>query len=462
MSTEKEFKAKKPDYKAGTAKQRKKINDLVEQRKSETGGDEAEVRKEIMKELRAARKEKKMSAKNEVKNIEKSIKREMAGQPEGVVLKAVRAAVAQFHSKKKKHSKNEAGIKAVKIMTKKIAEKWCPRDEKWFDKECIQSYDSLYLLGAMMDINIEKNTDNFEALFPKECSKHIDLLAKKRFNCKWEAGPEKKTEGVAEKEGEAKKQDTKKKKSKLEKALNEKLKNNPEKLSEQQILNNLVKQIKDTENQRRVKGMRKIWFPVNQAWFDQECKEYAEKIKDKATDLGLDLKTTPADFKKLKTKAKELTKNYLILLESKKKGHNREEEKELKTKNKNKKKKKTKAEPQEEEVEEEVERENKKIKFDDDVDEEVEEEGDDTVEDFLMEEETPKADSEKRSKKKSKKNKKKDPLTPKKEEKTSPKKTDKKTPKSEKQVKETPQKTPKSKNKENKSPTSSVKKQKKV
>ena len=34
MSTEKEFKAKKPDYKAGTAKQRKKINDLVEQRKS--------------------------------------------------------------------------------------------------------------------------------------------------------------------------------------------------------------------------------------------------------------------------------------------------------------------------------------------------------------------------------------------------------------------------------------------
>lgn len=44
-----------------------------------------------------------------------------------------------------------------------------------------------------------------------------------RFNCKWEAGPEKKTQEVAEKEGEAKKQDTKKKKSKLEKALNEKL-----------------------------------------------------------------------------------------------------------------------------------------------------------------------------------------------------------------------------------------------
>ena len=49
------------------------------------------------------------------------------------------------------------------------------------------------------------------------------------------------------------------------------LENNPEKLSEQEILKSLVKQAEDTENKRRVKSVRKVWFPVNQAWYDQEC-----------------------------------------------------------------------------------------------------------------------------------------------------------------------------------------------
>jgi len=34
----------------------------------------------------------------------------------------------------------------------------------------------------MLNINIEKSTENIEEMFPLECAKHFDLLAKKRFN----------------------------------------------------------------------------------------------------------------------------------------------------------------------------------------------------------------------------------------------------------------------------------------
>merc|ERR550534_2852723 len=220
-----------------------------------------------MKELRLARKQKKLSAKNELKVLEKQIKKEMAGQPEGVVNKAVQAAVAKHCSAKKKQKKNAAANKAADIMTKKIAEKWSPRDEKWFDKECLESFNLLFMLGAFSDMNIEKSTDKFEAMYPKECSDHIDLLAKKRFNFKWEAEPAAKETDETDSKSKEK---PKKKKSRLEKALNEKLKNNPEKLSEQEILKS------------RVKSVRKVWFPVNQAWYDQECQELAEEIKTKA------------------------------------------------------------------------------------------------------------------------------------------------------------------------------------
>ena len=50
----------------------------------------------------------------------------------------------------------------------------------WWDKECEDSYNSLYLLAAMLGHNIEKNSDKFLAECPKECGLHLKLLEKKK------------------------------------------------------------------------------------------------------------------------------------------------------------------------------------------------------------------------------------------------------------------------------------------
>lgn len=123
----------------------------------------------------------------------------------------------------------------------------------------------------------------------------------------------------------------------------EKLKDNPENMSEQQILKGLIKDMEEKANLNKVKMVRKFWFSVNQAWFDQECKDYMEKLTKAAANHGFDLRSNASQFKKLKEKERELTKNYFKLIDSKKLGHDRDAEKENKAKNKNKKKKKKKA-----------------------------------------------------------------------------------------------------------------------
>lgn len=341
------------------ARHRKKINDLVKQRIGESGRDETEVRKEIMKELRALKKERKGGKALEIAKIQKKVKKDHAGESETAVNKAIAAAVAKFHSERKKKKREAIKNSAQNIIQLKIREKWCPSTESWFDTDCSESYNYLYLLGAMLDMNIEKNTEEFENQFPIECSKHFDLMAKKRFN-------KKEVPAAAEDDNEEKKAKTqKRKKSRIEKALNQKLNENPGSKSDQQILKEIVKELKDKQNATKVKQLRKNWFPVNQAWFDQECKDMAEEINSKATELGLDLKSSPADFRKMKGNAKDLTKNYFKLLEKKKSEHSRTAEKENKTKKKNKKKKKKSADAEEQTEPLEQNRENKKIKFED-------------------------------------------------------------------------------------------------
>merc|ERR1711915_324470 len=124
----------------------------------------------------------KSNPKADLKKIRNEVKKSLAGSSEEAIRKATEAAVAKFHSKRKKEKRDNLKTKAQKILQNTIAEKWCPRNEAWFDDECENSYNLLYLLGAMLDINIEKSTDQLEELYRVECSKHFDLLAKKRFN----------------------------------------------------------------------------------------------------------------------------------------------------------------------------------------------------------------------------------------------------------------------------------------
>jgi len=392
---------------------RKKINELVQQRIKETGCDEETARKAVRDESKAKKKLRKTKPDDEIKQLEKETRKQFAGAGEKKIEKAVRAAVAKYYSQRKKQKKNSIKNSGNKLIMQKIADKWCPRSESWFDEKCEQTYNSLYLLAAMLGENLEKSTEMTEKLYPQECSKYFDLLAKKRFNSKEPAKPKMLApDYLAEIDQKVEAQKpkapapTKKRKTKLERALNAKLANNTENKSETELLKEAMKEMQMKNGREQVKLLRKNWFPVNQAWFDQQCKDYAAKINASADDLGYDLKNNPADFKKLKEKSSELTKEYFKLLETKKLNHDRVAEKENKALNKNKKKKKTKpaAEGVENAAEEEA-RENKKIKFDDDDDDDAVDAGD-LVEDIAMEEESQDEEKE-NSPKKKKKNKKK-------------------------------------------------------
>jgi len=371
-------------------KHRKKIQETISQRVKETGKDEAVVKKEVLKELRNERREKKDRPQAELKKIEKKVKKEMKGQPKEAIKKATAKAVAQFYSQRKKAKLQPVRAAAVKIVQKRINDKWCPREESWFDGECEQAYNSIFLLGAMLNMNIEKNTDEFEKTFPNESASYFDLLAKKRFSAIGKAEkkpdhPEDAKENEQDEEtSNPKPAVAKKKKTKLEKALNEKLSNNIECKSEQELIKQVILESKAKEARNKVKLLRKSWFPVNQAWYDQECKDYAEKISAKATELGLDLKACPADFRRLKEKSSGLVSGYFKILQEKKGGHSKEKEKEDKIKNKNKKKKKkAKSTDETEEAlpeEDDSNRVNKKIKFSEEDTEDAEDNADETME----------------------------------------------------------------------------------
>ena len=109
-----------------------------------------------------------------------------------------------------------------------------------------------------MDMNIEKNTQAFSQCFPEECEKHFNLLAKRRFksgasetptkSVKLENGEEYMDEEEEEEEGKAQKERPKKKKSALEKRLAEKMATCGESKSEQELVHEVVSELKEKEN----------------------------------------------------------------------------------------------------------------------------------------------------------------------------------------------------------------------
>jgi hypothetical protein len=104
-------------------------------------------------------------------------------------------------------------------------------------------------LGAMNDMNIEKNTTVFSQRFPEECEKHFNLLAKKRF--KSGGGGALETSAVAPaaaaEEGEEGKK-ARQKKSVLARRLEEKMSANAAGKSEEELLQEVVAELKAKEH----------------------------------------------------------------------------------------------------------------------------------------------------------------------------------------------------------------------
>jgi hypothetical protein len=104
----------------------------------------------------------------------------------------------------------------------------------------------------MMDMNIEKNTQAFSQLFPEECEKHFNLLAKRRFksgdtSAQHPTTPDK-DEGEGASEGKEGKPERTKKKSALERRLAEKMAAAGESKSEQELVQEVVAELKEKEN----------------------------------------------------------------------------------------------------------------------------------------------------------------------------------------------------------------------
>jgi len=310
-------------------KHRTRINKLIQEKLEQNPGkSEVEVRKEVNRELRDKRKTKKKDVKNthlqNVEKIKQEIKAKMGDADDKALQKATAKAVAKYYSDLKKGKNQSINKKCEQLMANYNKAKWKPSGN-WFGKKCQRAYDDLYFMGAMMDINLEKNPAPMEQLFPEECKAYFDLLAKQRFKKSKKTEEESKEDVPKEDATDVPKKKRSKPKSALNKKIQDILATNDGTKTEKEMLEKAIAEVKENEKQRLLKDLRKKWRPTDKPWFDKDCKAAYKALVAKGAENELKLGEVSGDYKKFKTKFKAETKTYFKLLADKKEAFDNED-----------------------------------------------------------------------------------------------------------------------------------------
>jgi len=310
------------DTKAAS-KHREKVNKLVAERLGTSPGkNELQVRREVNKALREQMKKKKREEnQQEIEKIKEIIVAQLGECDPKQLQKAISKATSKYYSTLKKSKSQSIKQKCDKILEQHVSEKWHPSKCNWYDKKCQKRFEDLQLLGAMMDINILKNPEPMERIFPEECKAYFDFLAMKRFKRAKEAKSGKQ-EGEDETEGEMQNEPKRKKrkpKSAIAKKVQEKLTSSDGSKDEMKILKEVVADFKEDQNKKLLKQLRQQWRPTQKLWFDKECKAAYKRIAEKGAEKSLLIGEVASDYKKFKTMFKAESKAYFSLLAEKKK-----------------------------------------------------------------------------------------------------------------------------------------------
>merc|ERR1719154_736756 len=259
----------------------------------------------------------------------------MEGSDAKVVEKAVRRAVAKHFSQLKKARKPGAVLKAKaeNLLVTVHSRLWKPSDKTWWDAECEARFEDIQLLAAMVSINLLKAPQNFGQMFPEECKKYFDFLAKKRFAT---ADPEAVKAEVKEAKAKSK--------TALERRFEERKAGEVGK-TEKQVLGEVIVEMAEKERIQAVTNVKREWKPSGKPWFNDECATSFSALASLASEQGCDLEARAADYKKFKLKNKEVCKTHFALLEETRKAFNlKKDEKEERKKVAEEKKKEKEAE----------------------------------------------------------------------------------------------------------------------
>lgn len=312
------------DTKAAS-KHREKVNKLVAERLGTSPGkDEIQVRREVNKELREQRKKRKRGEnQQEIDKIKENIAAQLGDSDPKKLQKAIAQATSKYYSTLKKSKSQSIKQKCDKILEQHVSEKWHPSKCNWYDKKCQKRFEELQFLGAMMDINILKNPEPMEKIFPEECKTYFDFLAMKRFKREKEAPSGKQEDGGEDvKEAEIQtgvKQKKRKLKSAIAKKVQEILTSSDGSKDKMKVLKEVVADFKEDQNKKLLKQLRQQWRPTKKEWFDKECKAAYKRITDMGAEKGLSMGEVASDYKKFKTMFKSEAKAYFNLLAEKKK-----------------------------------------------------------------------------------------------------------------------------------------------
>jgi len=231
--------------------------------------------------------------------------------------KAINKATQEYYSKKKKGFNNAQ----LEFLTKKLSEKWCPRNCVWWDKECENSYNSVYLLAAMLGCNIEKEADKFLAECPEESDLHFQLLEKKKANHKNKIEETKIASDCfySEKTDKVKRGYKTKSEKKMRKEINLRKEKYGNTKTEEEIIKEIIAEKEKTTRERQLKVLRNSLYLNPMDWFDEEIKALHSEIKEKAKQDEQDIDNSFKQLKLFKAKNRDLFKKYLELVASKKK-----------------------------------------------------------------------------------------------------------------------------------------------
>jgi len=284
-------------------KKRKKIKKLVEA-KMKSGKSENEAKKEVMKEQRLLSKEKKTQ---DLDKIKQKVEKDMEGQDAKLIDKAVKKAIAKFHSEKKKLKNPKHRIKqqASKLIQNVNSDLWFPNTQSWWDQECQSQFDDLQFLAGCWNIDLIKSPQNFSNIYPDECKTYFDLLAKKRFNST----------------DDEKSKHLKKSKTVLEKKFEEKKADSSNQKADNVLMKEVMTEMMKANQTAVLKDMLKSWKPSHKPFFDKECQEAWDKLNEQASKQGFDLDSNVNDFKKFKRKNKLDCKKYFKLLTTKREAY---------------------------------------------------------------------------------------------------------------------------------------------
>jgi len=294
---------------SASEKYRKKIFKLVELKKQENPDtDEAVLKKQVLKELKAERKKNKKAEHAEVEKIVEEIEKKMENSNRKDIEKAKTKAEAKHFSKIKKAKRKTSLAKkqADEIVVSKHCDLWCPKNENWFDEECIKKFNELWFLAAMFQINLDRSAQNLQEIVPEICKEYFDFLAKKRFNLDQD-----------KENSTSKSKKPKSKKSKIEKKFETVKADNIDGKSDKELAKQVLAEVTNSDKSLELKKLKKVWRPASNPWFDKECQESFKNLEKAALEQNLDFSTDPRSFKRFRKRNKESCQKHFDLLVSK-------------------------------------------------------------------------------------------------------------------------------------------------